>query len=92
MEQVTLVVSLGPKVEQVSVISFLDMTEEAARNTAESMKLTVGAVDEAYDPKIAAGRICYQSIQPNTSVDEGTTILFHVSLGPGSGRTAGSRA
>lgn len=82
VEQVTLVVSLGPKVEQVSVISFLDMTEEAARNTAESMKLTVGAVDEAYDPKIAAGRICYQSIQPNTSVDEGTTILFHVSLGP----------
>ncbi len=79
---VTLTVSLGPKVEPVTVISFLEMTEENARTTAEGLKLVVGTVEEAYDPEIEPGRICYQSIPLNTTVDEGTVIHFKVSIGP----------
>lgn len=82
VEKITLVVSLGPKVEQSTVISFVQMTEADARANAERLKLNVGSVEKVYDSEIEEGRICYQSIAPNTKVNEGTTINFRVSMGP----------
>ena len=78
---VTLVVSTGPDSKPVTVINFVTMLEADARRAAEALKLKV-TVSEAYDPEIAEGRICYQSIKPDTEVEEGQTISLRVSKGP----------
>lgn len=78
---VTLVVSTGPESKPVTVINFVTMLELDARRAAEALKLKV-TVSEAYDPEIAEGRVCYQSIKPDTEVEEGQTISLRVSKGP----------
>ena len=80
--QVTLVVSLGPEVKQVNVISYLRMTLEEAEKAATEQGLVVGTVDEEFSDDIPAGSVTYQSIPASTQVDEGTTINFRVSKGP----------
>ena len=83
VEQVELVVSLGKKTEMVTVISFLNMTEEDARKKAEEdLKLVVSEVTQEYSDEIEAGRITWQSIDNGTSVAEGSSIRFRVSMGP----------
>ena len=67
----------------VTVISFLDMTIEDAREKAEQdLKLVVSEVTEEYNSDVEAGRVIWQSIENNTSVEEGTSIRFRVSKGP----------
>lgn len=81
-DTVTLVVSKGPETENVSVISFLRMTPEQAKEKAEALKLTYGGItEEVYDAEVPEGYICYQSISVATEVPEGTTITFKVSKG-----------
>ena len=83
VEQVELVVSLGKEKKMVTVISFLDMTIEDAREKAEQdLKLVVSEVTEEYNSDVEAGRVIWQSIENNTSVEEGTSIRFRVSKGP----------
>ncbi len=82
VEMVTLVVSDGPETTQVAVISFLDMSETEARDNAAEMGLNPVFEDAVYSDEHDADTVCWQSIQPNTSVAEGTTIRFRLSLGP----------
>ena len=82
VEMVTLVVSDGPATTPVAVISFLDMSETEARDIAAEMGLNPVFEDAVYSDEHDADTVCWQSIQPNTSVAEGTTIRFRLSLGP----------
>ena len=80
VDKVTLVVSTGPKEEPVTVINFVTMTEQEARDAADKLGLTV-SVEEVYDDSVEAGRVCWQSIDPNTEVEKGQTIRLRVSKG-----------
>ena len=65
------------------MIPVTNMTlEEASRIITEDLKLTVGWVRESYSDEVEAGLICYQSIEPNTDVIEGTPVNLLVSKGP----------
>ena len=80
--QVTLVVSDGEESLPVTVISFLDMTEEDARKAATDLGLDPVFEGSEYSSEYEEGDVCWQSIANNTQVAEGTTIRFRVSLGP----------
>ena len=80
--QVTLVVSDGEETLPVTVISFLDMTEEDARTAATNLGLDPVFEGSEYSSEYDEGDVCWQSIANNTQVAEGTTIRFRVSLGP----------
>ena len=83
VERVELVVSRGPEPELSTVIDFVTMPLEEARKAAEeTLKLVVSEVTEEYSADVKAGCITWQSIDPNTRVEEGTAIRFRVSLGP----------
>ena len=78
---VVLVVSDGPDTPQVTVIPFLSMTEEEARQKAVDLGLTP-VFDEPQYSDYPAGTVCWQSIESGLGVPEGTTIRFRLSLGP----------
>ncbi|WP_291256972.1 Stk1 family PASTA domain-containing Ser/Thr kinase [Flavonifractor sp.] len=80
--QVTLVVSDGEETLPVTVISFLDMTEEDARKAATNLGLDPVFEGSEYSSEYDEGDVCWQSITNGTQVAEGTTIRFRVSLGP----------
>ncbi len=89
-QQVTLVVSLGPKTESVAMIDVRGMTEENARAALEKLGLTVGSVDSFPNNDYPAGQVWYQSVTPETMVEEGTVINLMVSTGPSDGGSGGS--
>ena len=80
--QVTLVVSDGEETLPVTVISFLDMTEEDARTAATNLGLDPVFEGSEYSSEYDEGDVCWQSITNGTQVAEGTTIRFRLSLGP----------
>ena len=80
--QVTLVVSDGEEEPPVAVISFLDMTEEAARTAATDLGLNPVFEGSEYSDEYEEGDVCWQSIANGTQVARGTTIRFRLSLGP----------
>ena len=83
VERVELVVSRGPEPELSTVITFVGMTLEAAKEAAEeTLKLVVSEVTEEFSEDTEAGIVTWQSIDPNTRVEEGTAIRFRVSKGP----------
>ena len=82
VEQVTLVVSDGEEEPPVAVISFLDMTEEAARTAATDLGLNPVFEGSEYSDEYEEGDVCWQSIANGTQVARGTTIRFRVSMGP----------
>lgn len=80
---VTIVISLGRKLETHTMIPVTNMTlEEARRVITEDLKLNVGWVRESYSDEVEAGLVCYQSIEPNTDVLEGTPVNLLISKGP----------
>lgn len=80
---VTLVVSTGPEDEPVTVINFVGMKEDEAREKAEEdLELVVASIDGEYSDDVEKGRITWQSIDVNTQVEKGQKIRFRVSLGP----------
>ena len=87
--QVTLVVSDGEETLPVTVISFLDMTEEDARTAATNLGLDPVFEGSEYSSEYDEGDVCWQSITNGTQVAEGTTIRFRVSLGPDPRRRGG---
>ena len=89
--QVTLVVSDGEESLPVTVISFLDMTEEDARTAATDLGLDPVFEGSEYSSEYEEGDVCWQSIANNTQVAEGTTIRFRVSLGPDPAATPSPR-
>lgn len=80
VEHIVLVVSIGPKKEPVTVPDFVTMMAQEAQDGAVKLGL-VPSMEEVYDP-MEAGRVCWQSIDPTTKVEEGQTITLRVSKGP----------
>ena len=80
--QVKLVVSLGPEIEQVTVLPMTGQTLEAAtKMVKEDLELTLGTVTyiPSTEPK---DTVVGQSIGAGNQVAKGTTINLQVSLGP----------
>lgn len=79
---VTITVSLGRKIKEVSMITLTGMTLENAARAIEELGLKLGSVavepSETYD----AGRVLYQSVQAYDAVKEGTVVNLRVSSGP----------
>lgn len=78
---VLLLVSKGKENKPVTVPSFLNMSADTAAQQAAGLGLSVGEYQYAYNDK-DAGTVIDQSLSVNSTVDEGTTIIFTVSQGP----------
>ena len=63
------------------MISVLDMPLEEATRSLTEMGLRVGSVKRVPSEKYEEGKVCTQSIQPNSVVVEGTSIDLEVSTG-----------
>ncbi len=82
-QTVTLTVSLGPNVPEVTMITMVGMDlTEATRVITEEMKLRMGEVKREPNDGYAEGLVCDQSIAPYTKVPEGTVVDLTVSTGP----------
>ena len=81
-EEVTIIISKGPKPITINVIPFIDVNIETARSQAEGLGLVVDSVDYYYSDLYAADRVIWQSIPADTVVEPGAVIKFWVSLGP----------
>ena len=75
-----LTVSTGPEQKNVTVPSFLTMTEENAAQQANNLGLTVGQLKYVHN-SAPAGQVIGQSIANGTTVASGTEITFTVSKG-----------
>ena len=80
-DNVLIFVSKGKEVKSVTVPSFLNMDIESALKQANGLGLVPGQTKYVYNSK-AEGTVIDQSVSVNSSVDEGTAIVFTVSQGP----------
>ena len=80
-QTVSILISLGPEVKPVTVPTFVGLPWETVQAQLDTLKLKYGAVTEEYDSEYAAGIVIEQSIEGTTTVDEGTSIDFVISLG-----------
>ena len=80
-DTVKLVISDGPETKLVTVPTLTGTTLESARQIAAGAGLTISNVTEV-NSNYPAGQVIYQSVAPNTEVEEGTSIVLQVSLGP----------
>ncbi|MBO6015359.1 MAG: Stk1 family PASTA domain-containing Ser/Thr kinase, partial [Lachnospiraceae bacterium] len=78
---VTIVISEGAKIEKVSVPDLRGMTESAARQKLEDVKLKCGEVKQDYNDTTSKGCVITQTQTPGMSVDEGTVVGITLSLG-----------
>ena len=67
--------------KKVAVPTLTGISLDNARSIAHSAGLNIGNVSEVNSDK-PAGQVIYQSVAPNTQVDEGTSITLQVSKGP----------
>lgn len=81
-ESVTIVVSLGPDAQAVTVITLTNMKLEEAQKAITKLGLVLGTVDKVPSDSYAEGLVCYQSTPEGTSVPSGTVINLQVSTGP----------
>ncbi len=80
-QEVTITVSLGRKLQEMTMISVMNMTLEEASNALVSMELRVGKVTPVPSEEYEAGKICGQSVPVNHIVMEETVIDLEVSTG-----------
>ena len=80
-QEVTIVVSLGPKEREVTVPDFLNQSIDRVLEQLDTLNLTPD-VQEVENAEVEKGRVVYQSIAPSTQVLEGSTIILHISSGP----------
>ena len=79
---VSYVVSLGAETKYVTVPGLGGYTEADARARLENAGLSVGNVSYAYSSTVGEGYVIDQTASPGSSVEEGTSVGFTVSLGP----------
>ncbi len=79
---VSYVVSLGPETKYVTVPGLGGYTEEQARQRLTNAGLNVGTVDTAYSSTVSKGYVISQTASAGSSVEEGTSVGFTVSIGP----------
>lgn len=81
-DNVMLVVSRGPQLRPVTVVTFIGSDIVTVRNNLDVMGLTCGEISYAHSDELPENYVIEQSIAPGTSVNEGSVINFTVSLGP----------
>ncbi len=80
---IDLVISEGPKPpNQVAVPDLSGMTAAQAGQALQERNLVGAAGDAVYDPNVPAGQVAKQDPAAGTTVNEGTTVTFYLSLGP----------
>ena len=80
-DEVTIVVSKGPEQKQATVINFLNVPLEQAKEQITQLGLKEGEVKEYYSDEYAEGRVMWQSVNPGDQVDKDSAIDLWVSLG-----------
>jgi serine/threonine-protein kinase len=79
---VDLVVSSGPAApEQVTVPDLTNMTPEEARRALEDLNLIYEHGEDQFSETIEQGLVCSQDQAPESTVDEGTTVVVSLSRG-----------
>ena len=79
---VNLVVSSGKAApKKVSVPDLTNLSPDDAQTKLESLNLVAKRGDDRFDANVPSGQVCAQDTDPNTQVDEGTTITFYASKG-----------
>jgi len=79
---VDMVVSLGPKVKEVTMPSLLERTKEQAISDINMMNLQVGSTEEVFSETIEAGKVAGQYPAAAEVVQEGTMVNLQISKGP----------
>lgn len=78
---VTLTISLGKKIEQVTMEDLRNMSQSSAEDRIKALGLTVSGVDTDYSDEIPEGCVINQSIEAGKLVDKGTGVRLTISLG-----------
>ena len=86
--EVTIVISKGPEQKQATVINFLNVPLEQAKEQIIQLGLKVGKVSEYHSDEYAEGRVSWQSVPQGEQVDKDSAIDLWVSLGPEPAETA----
>ena len=81
-DTVTIVISTGPKEVFRTVLPFTGVSFDQVTSQMESLGLVIDNVEYFHSDIYPAGQVMWQSIPADTEVEIGTTIDFHVSLGP----------
>lgn len=80
--KISFVISQGVKPPNKVIVPDLSgMTAEQAGTELKKLNLVSAAGDAVYDDEVDAGKVCKQSVAAGTSVDEGSTVTFYLSLG-----------
>lgn len=79
-DTVTIVLSDGPELIYVNVPTLVGQTQENAVRAAESAGLVCGSITSVANDA-EAGVVVSQSLEPNSSVEKGTTINLQISQG-----------
>lgn len=80
-DTVTIIVSRGKEVIEVSVPDIRNKNESDARAALSGVGLNAGTVSEAYSDSVSAGNVISQSYSAGTTVEAGTSVDFVLSLG-----------
>ena len=80
--EVHMVVSRGPKVEEIEMPELLGKTQTEAENQISLYKLTPGKTESQHDDTVEEGKVISQYPLAGTKVEEGTVVNLLVSLGP----------
>ncbi len=78
---VTVVISSGMTVEQVTMPDFTGKTEEEAKVVIEEEGLTIGTVAEEDSDTVEKGKVISQAPAAGGMVDKGTAVDLKISLG-----------
>ena len=79
---VTIVVSLGREPKEFPMIPVTNMTLEGALQMLADMGLSRGEITPVFNDEVEEGLVCWQSVEVNTPVLEGTVVDLEVSMGP----------
>lgn len=77
---ITIYVSKGKENKTAAVPSLYGMTRDGAQQALEAVGLKLGSVNEV-ENQAEVGTVVWQSTDPNTQVDQGTTINIQISKG-----------
>lgn len=80
--KVTITISNGSQIKEVSAPNLQGMNESQARNTLTGLKLVVGPIKHEYSDTVPEGQVIRQDIANGTTLKEGDTIGFTISDGP----------
>lgn len=80
-DSISLVVSRGREIIQVTVPNVQGMSESDAKSTLESNGLTVGNVTSSYSNNVDEGDVISQSQEPGKTVEQGTSVDLVISMG-----------